>query len=213
MIIVIACAGGKNPDAGYMKTLDGHHVNFVGNPPEGTNGVYARPDDMSDTGVTWREQLVEYNRNPNDNPLGLLPAWKLYKHPIYVQLVEKFGLDKVFILSAGWGLISSNFFTPVYNITFSKAAGGQVHRRPTDHYADMNMLSDATNEKVVFLGGGGYVPLFSALTAKVQGERVVYYSSKKPPLASGCTMKKYHRTFTNWHYECAKEVIAEKNGN
>jgi hypothetical protein len=39
-----------------------------------------------------------------------------------VRLVEKFGIEKVFILSAGWGLIRADFLTPNYDITFSGSA-------------------------------------------------------------------------------------------
>ena len=50
---------------------------FVAKPdaaPPGGSEVYARPDDVSDTGKSWRTVLQEYNAAPGDNPLGLLPV-------------------------------------------------------------------------------------------------------------------------------------------
>jgi len=47
--------------------------------------------------------VLDTNAQPNGNPLGLLPAWRLYRHAAYGKLVECYGTDNVFILSAGWG--------------------------------------------------------------------------------------------------------------
>ena len=56
---------------------------FVANPAAATpiqDCLYARPDDLSDNGVTWRNRVLEYNANASteDNPFGLLPAFELY---------------------------------------------------------------------------------------------------------------------------------------
>jgi hypothetical protein len=63
--------------------------------------------------------LIDYNENPGSNQLGLYPAFELYKNDIYRKLVDCFGIDKTFILSAGWGLIRASFLTPWYDITFT----------------------------------------------------------------------------------------------
>jgi hypothetical protein len=34
-------------------------------------------------GGTWRDQLLAYNANPGNNPLGLLLAFELYENDIY----------------------------------------------------------------------------------------------------------------------------------
>ena len=54
------------------------------------------------------------------------------------QLVEIFGIDNVYILSAGWGLIRASFLTPNYDITFSAPAGAYNLRRKYDQYCDCN---------------------------------------------------------------------------
>ena len=74
MIVVIQCAAGKKPNAGHMRTRDGKRVLFVANPdsaPPGDSCVYARPDELADTGRTWRDELVEYNNSPGSNPLTI----------------------------------------------------------------------------------------------------------------------------------------------
>jgi hypothetical protein len=125
MIVVIQCAASKAPNAGHLVTADGKSVTFVAHPeiaPRNEDHVYARPDDDAGEGKPWREVLLAYNREPNTNPLLLLPAYRLYENPIYGSLVERLGIENVYILSAGWGLIRSDFLTPDYDITFSQSA-------------------------------------------------------------------------------------------
>ena len=43
--------------------------------------VYARPDDLSANGMSWRDVLLKYNEENRNNPLGLLPAYQLYENP------------------------------------------------------------------------------------------------------------------------------------
>ena len=112
MIVVIQCAGSKRKNAGFLKTKDGRTVSFVARPELAppASCVYARPDDASDAGGTWRDQLLAYNASPGNNPLRLLPAFELYENDIYRALVKRFGVENTYILSAGWGLIDASFF-------------------------------------------------------------------------------------------------------
>ena len=89
----------------------------------------------------------------NDNPLGLYPAYRLYRNPIYERLVDRLGLQNVYILSAGWGLIWADFLTPYYDITFSQSAEGFKRRWKTDRYMDFSMLPDRQGDEIVFFGG------------------------------------------------------------
>jgi hypothetical protein len=116
VIVVIQCAASKRKNAGFLKTKDGMPVSFVAHPelaPAAVSCVYARPDDTSDAGGTWRDQLLAYNASPGTNPLGLLPAFELYENDIYRALVKQFGVQNTYILSAGWGLIDAAFLTPL----------------------------------------------------------------------------------------------------
>ena len=216
MKIVIQCAGRKKREAGYLKSLDGRRVCFLAYPeyaPENGDIIYARPDDLSDTGRTWRDELLFYNENPGNNPLGLLPAWKLYEDSTYGELAQKYGTENLYILSAGWGLISANFLTPKYNITFSSKGERHVRRNAEDQYKDFSMLSMNKGEPVVFFTCGPYVKQACELTKNYKGPRHLFYNSKNLPDAPNCNLHRYKTNRrTNWHYECAKAFIDGKIG-
>lgn len=179
---------------------------------------YAHPDDTADTERTWREELVAYNSRhqaePGYNPHNLLPAWQFYTPPAYRQLAEAFGLDHLFILSAGWGLLPAEFLTPYYDITFSRTVRGENShelRRKKDFYQDFPLPPIATEEPIVFLGGKDYAHLFSVVTAEANAPRYLFHKSKEPPNAPGCQFIRYETTTrTNWHYECAKALAEGK---
>ena len=152
--------------------------------------------------------MLEYNENPGNNPLGLLPAWQLYQNLTYGRLVDRIGVGNTYILSAGWGLIAADFLTPDYDITFRPVADAYRPRRKEDRYDDLRMLPANTAEPVVFFGGKDYVPLFCSLTEHVKGQRVLFYSSAYAPVATACTLKRFDTTTrTNWHYECANAFV------
>ena len=207
-IIVIQCAASKQPDAGHLQGSDGRRVIFVANPnlaPVNPDCSYAHPDAPADTGLSWREELLRYNRVPADNPLGLLPAWKLYRNRAYADLYRKYGPNRLYILSAGWGLLQADFLTPAYDITFSNAAEKYKRRSRRDDYEDCRMLPHTTAKPVVFFGGKDYVSLFCELTSQVRGQRHIIYNSAKSPRAPGCQLHRFEtRVRTNWHYAAAR---------
>ncbi len=215
MIVIIQCAGSKKPEAGHLRRRDGRNVLFVADPktaPADGPYVYARPDDVSDTGRSWREELCRYNVAPGKNSLQLLPAWQLYKERTYALLKERYGLDRLYILSAGWGLIAADFLTPAYNITFSGPNGYQ-RRSSKEYYADLCMLPDEIDEPIVFLGGKKYVDLFCKLTERVMGPRYLFYKAPNAPVVPGCMLKGFETTRrTNWYYGCAKALVEGKIG-
>lgn len=214
--VVIQCAASKNrpasddPNAGRLETADGKPVLFVANPaisPLRPEVEYRRPDDIAPSGLSWREELVQYNENYRDtgaNPRGLLPAWRLYKDSAYGHLVNRLGEDKVFILSAGWGLIPASFLTPDYNITF--VGKGYKRRYKKARYADLSLLPEDASHPIHFVGGRSYVFLFLRLTAETGAERVIHHVGS-PPSAPNCRFRFFKTTRrTNWHYECAMEL-------
>ena len=216
MIVVIQCAAKKSPQAGYLQTSSGKNVFFVADPslaPVREGIVYARPDDIAENGNTWRQKLLKYNESPGENPLGLLPAWQLYGNSTYEMLMDKFGTESLYILSAGWELIPADFLTPDYDITFSASAEKYKRRRKADRYNDFEMLDNPNSEPVVFFGGKDYISLFCELTKLVKGPKTIFFNSATLPDTPGCTLKRFvTRTRTNWHYECAKAFIAEEIG-
>ncbi len=217
MKIVIQCAGGKNAE-GYWRTKDGKDIKFVANPEANPDYVYACPDGVSDhPPASWRELLCDYNKDQTRYLFKLHRAYELYKpkppyEDIYRDLVTKFGVDNVYILSAG-GLIRSDFLTPQYNITFSNSNKVKAYQRhwekDRDKFKDFGMLPKDTTDTIVCLGSKDYIPLFCCLATHIQSKKkVVFYNSSRPPNARGCFLKHYdtngHRT---WVYECAKKII------
>ena len=214
MIFVIQCAGSKADHAGVLRQKNGSPVMFVANPkemPDDPEYVYAHPDDLYDSGVSWRKQLLDYNRNPGDNPLNLLPAWRLYRNLVYRRLVTAYGAERVYILSAGWGLINAEFLTPNYNITFSTSGSSGNRRNRNAHYRDLCLLPQGSKDPIVFFGGKNYVPLFCKLTQPFDCRKIVFYNSKNVPPKPGYEFINYNtRRKTNWHYQCAKDFIDGK---
>lgn len=219
MNIVIVCADGKKDHAGYLRQQDGQKVKFVADPDRASHAesscdksyVYARPDDISDVGVSWTETLHQYNETPEDNPLGLLQAWELYSNPTYEYLARKHGTERLYILSGAWGLISATFLTPMYNITFSKDAKPCQRREAEDCYGNFCVLPANTVEPVVFFGGLAYVKFFCSLTEDIKAERYVFHNSWRPPKAPGCQTRKFEtENVRNWYYECARAFIDDK---
>ncbi len=212
--IVIACAGKKAEDAGYWTTEGGKTVKFIGNPTEEQNVdgcIYARPDDIDEKSrKTWRELLLEYNcqwRGKDDNLKSLLPAYRLYSNSIYRALVVKYGVEQVFILSAGWGLIRSDFLTPHYDITFTNGTGYK-QRKQSDAYRDCNEMPDSAGEKIYLFAGKDYHELFSRLIQGKGTERIVFYNAQGVSSYPGCTMKEYPSSRkTTWYYQCALDFM------
>jgi len=211
MKIVIQCASGKAPNAGFFQE-DGENILFVAKPSLGLGNkrfLYKSPSDISRNGTMYIENLSQYNRRSN-NPYNLLPAYKLYSNDVYRALVIKYGLENIFILSAGWGLIRSDFLTPIYNITFSTAknVNPEFRRKKSDVYHDLCHLPLDSTEDLVFIGGQSYQFLFDKLTQNYFGNRVVLYNSENIPQLKNCKLIKFVTTQrTNWHYTCAKQLI------
>ena len=212
MKIVIQCASGKKPDAGSF-IEGGEKIIFVAKPSLASGNscyIYRSPNDIASDGSTYIEKLTQYNRQGN-NPFNLLPAYKLYTNDVYRALVNKYGIMNIYILSAGWGLIRADFLTPRYNITFSTAnnVNPEFRRKKSDAYNDLCHLPLNSTENIVFIGGQGYQSYFDRLTQNYYGNRIVFYNSKKIPSMKKCMFIKYETTQrTNWHYSCAKQLIA-----
>jgi hypothetical protein len=212
VIVVIQCAARKRPDAGCLETRDGRRVLFVANPsaaPAQDGLLYARPDDIAEGGRSWRDELAAYNKSPGRNLLGLLPAFELYQNEAYRRLADKVGTQKLYILSAGWGLIGATFLTPSYDITFTAQAEPYKKRRKGDRYNDLSMLTQDEREPILFFGGKDYLPLFARLTSNVQSKRIVFFNSAHAPqIDGGRAIRFWTTTRTNWHYECVDAFLS-----
>jgi len=210
MKVVIQCAATKVPSAGYWRDDNNKRVNFIAQPsmaPDSGGELFVRPDDVADEGKSYRDLLVAYNEN-GKNTFGLYKAWRLYLNPAYRQLIQIFGEDNIFILSAGWGLARSSYLLPQYDITFTNIREKKKIRRKHDTYHDFSHILTSIEGEVHFIGGKSYVPLFLELTRGV-ANRVLHYNSQTPPNAPGCRLELFETTKrTNWHYDCAAALCA-----
>jgi hypothetical protein len=222
--VVIQCAGSKNPDAGFWKH-EGKKVKFVAQPKlcrDSDEFIYRSPDGfVANNNKTWRQALEEYNR-PGENPFGLCKASELYrpKKPyegIYKEFVEKYGEENVFILSAGWGLVRSDFLLPYYDITFAKQADPRKKRTNGDEYRDFNQLADniEQGDTVYFFGGQDYLDLYYKLTWDFSCKKVIYHKAETPQgkdeaEKNGYEFRKYFTKQRNWHYPCARDFMGGK---
>ena len=213
-LVIVQGGEEKAADAGHMVLPDGRRVVFVAEPgvaPSDPDIAYRRPDDRADGIQTFRDALVAYNATPDDNPLGLLPASRLYEDDAYRALAEGVGAENVFILSAGWGLIESDFLTPSYDITFSNGVATYKRRRPRDSYNDFRRLPSEGVNRLVFAGGPDYIPLFLELTEGTEAQRVVYHHASRVPLAADAEFVPVESDDANdWHLQWARDYADGK---
>ncbi len=166
--------------------------------------------------MTWRDALRRYNEE-GENPYELCQAADLYTpnehvfRNLYRELADAFGCESVFILSAGWGLIRADFWTPDYNITFSKQC---IKKKPwawrntkdrLRSWLDFNHLQGAPiaqDERIHFFGGNDYLPTFYALVESVPGKKVVHHKGDYEKYDG----PKWNRT---WYYGAARDFAAE----
>jgi hypothetical protein len=222
MKIVIQCAGQKRKRTKRMRSPSGEELLFVARPEllvrdSGSSVRYCRPGDPVGPGLgTWRDALGSYNR-ASENPYDLSSAADLYRPRVYRELVDAFGWENVFILSAGWGLIRSDFLTPDYNITFSNQKRvppwARRAKRLTLPLEDLNHLAEAMtspDEPVHFFGGRDYLPMFHALTRNVAAKLIVHHKGS-PPLYEGFSYELFSCDRNqNWHYGAAEAFIMSK---
>lgn len=215
MKVIIQCAASKASNAGFLQMRTGRPVKFVARPdqaPRSEEWLYACPDDPSDVPEqSWRQQLVTYNMIGDNNPFGLLEAYRLYQNPVYEELATALGAANVFILSAGWGLIRASYLLPFYDITFTALAECYKRRRPHDKYDDFCHLHSGETGPIVFLGGRDYLPLFEKLTDPLPFDKIVFHTSAHPPQHPGWrTLRFETRKRTNWHYDCARALLERR---
>ena len=221
MIVVIQCSSDKHP--GAFATEDGNRIKFVAHsqlakPDLGVR--FQHPGEISPYGETWRDYLVRYNQ-AGANPYRLHKAALLYKKPVYRALVASVGIENIYILSAGWGLVRGSFLLPDYDITFSLAAktkNPDKYRAPKDpRFEDFNHLDDVQDRDVVFFGSSEYRKKFLQLTREHTGKRVIFEISQSLAyLRDGCSIEPYDpeprptQFNRKWPYLCAQDFIDGK---
>jgi len=212
MKIVIQCSARKDVSAGSF-AINGRPVKFVAHPelhPEAITHVFSRPDDLiPSSSTTWREHLLAYN-DRGDNPDGLLQAGALYGPSVYRDLLGSVGAENLYILSAGWGLIRSDFLLPDYDITFSSQADSWKRRTKGDVFHDFAQLTQAAvgrDERVYFFAGKEYLPRYYDFTRALISRKIVYFASTGISRDDTYEYIQYGHSFTNWHYRCVYDFL------
>jgi len=231
MIIVIQCCSRKKQNAGSFIINNRQTVRFVAEPDlcqESDQEYFCKPDDLvPGSHNTWREHLQQYNEiyhRTGDNPYNLCTAIELYrpKGRIYRALVDTFGEENTFILSAGWGLVGISILLPDYDITFSKSAKNvgicRVRSITDNSWNDFNHLKNdhiSENEVIYFFGGLVYHHQFYKLMTNIPNQKVIYYNSQNyiNHTDTSYRFERYHLANglrTNWHYQCAKDFMHQR---
>jgi len=220
-IVVFPCCARKKD---YYWEDNGRKVKFVANPGkcDGSDEFrYYRPDDKNpDTGKTWRQEVSAYNeevQRTGEKWRKLRKAWELYEPNIYEKLKDTYGEENFFILSAGWGLVRSDYLLPYYNITFSSSGKSWERRRNSDEYRDFNQLAEKKIEQsdtIYFFGLQDYLDLYYELTEKLPGDRKViyHYQCKKMDQRAGYKYIPYKEAqqTRGWQYDCVRDFLKGK---
>ena len=78
------------------------------------------PDDLAENGKSWRQHLVEYNKNAGNNPLGLYPAFQLYQGGPFAALFS--GATK-FIVRDTFQIAVNNAFNSRWQVRAEQLFG------------------------------------------------------------------------------------------
>ena len=207
--VVMICSSGK-----YASTLDDYpQIKFKAT---GNFIDEFHPDEkMPNSAISWRDYLMEHQNDKN-----LKTAYELYSRAEYQSLYEKFG-KSFYILSAGWGLVSSEFKLPNYDITFSNNANIGAKRNTNINnlpiYNDFNQLDINDNEDIIFIGGASYLPHFYSLTYNLPNRKLIFFfgqgNNLPQPMVNQNTFEFIKFPSLNnrsWHCELAN-LLCEDN--
>lgn len=209
--VVMICAGRKNNS--YFTAFP--NENFVNTPEAGVVNEHHPDDIMNNRKISWRDYLIN---NQNDN--NLLEAYNLYTREEYRCLHRKYK-NNFYILSAGWGLVNSEFKLPNYNITFSDTAN-QINKRNNNLivpplYNDFNNFTDVNKiplinpkEDILYIGGKDYLELFYDLTQDLPNRKIIFkYNNTDiptPPNNSFLIISYLISYPSFWYYQLAKDL-------
>jgi hypothetical protein len=208
--VVLVCASGKNDS--FLTAYP--NKNFVNN---AVQNFEHHPDEIMNNGImSWRDYLIQ-----NQNDQNLLSAYKLYvprTFPfVYLDLYNKYKIN-FYILSAGWGLVNSEFRLPKYDITFSNTAQPKNKRNNNliePIYNDFYQLTVNDDEDIIFICSKDYLKLFYQLTQNLPNRKIIYHFGTALPLNIVLPNQTFlYRQYLpenpndkrNWHYELAYKI-------
>lgn len=208
--VVMVCAGTKHNS--FLTAYP--NKNFVNN---AVQNFEHHPDEIMNNGImSWRDYLIQ-----NQNDQNLLSAYQLYvprTFPfVYLDLYNKYKTN-FYILSAGWGIVNSEFRLPKYDITFSNTAQPKNKRNNNliePIYNDFYQLTVNDDEDIIFIGSKDYLELFYQLTQNLPNRKIIYHYGTALPLDIVLPNQTFlYRQYLpenpndkrNWHYELAYKI-------
>ena len=171
-----------------------------------------------------QESLVQLSYNSNYRLKDLAQKQIVFlhhfKHWQFSGAYQQFG-NSFYILSAGWGLVSSEFKLPNYDITFSNNANIGAQRNTNINnlpiYNDFNQLDINDNEDIIFIGSASYLPHFYSLTYNLPNRKLIFFfgqgNNLPQPMVNQNTFEFINFPSLNnrsWHYELAN-LLCEDN--
>ena len=200
--VVMICAASKEKSSSLI--FNNQEISFQASSNR-VNNIYLPDDKISITGSeTWRDFITN---NQQQIPFK---AYELYRRDEYRQLYDSYR-DSFYILSAGWGLVNSEFRLPRYDITFLNKNQETFRNNKVNNYEDFNQLILKPHDEIIFIGTEKYLPLFFNLTDKIINKKIIYWRAMGTilnyPLPNETfEYRKYvTNTRTLWHYELAKK--------
>ena len=168
-----------------------------------------KPDDniTENVNYSWRN-FISDNQNHMNIPCR---AYDLYSERVYLDLFLNFN-KRLYIESAGWGIVNAEFRLPNYDITFSQNNNiNTVRNYQLENYNDYNQLTLSQEDDVVFIGTPEYLPLFFELTNELPNRKIIYWKKQSTPInypiPNDTFIYRYYLTNSRmrWFYELAEK--------
>jgi hypothetical protein len=144
-------------------------------------------------------------------------ALTLYKDKRYNDLRKQFGYDKVFILSAGWGLVRGDTKIPFYNVTFSNQAEKECRITPVTRAKHDSVIYDVgeCDELHLFITPN-YLKYWNyAFSQNMSIAKKTMLHWRK---GQGCPTGNYNVLYddcgeqrTNWHYTALSQFLESQS--
>jgi len=204
--VVMMCSKSKQNNSELI--YDNNKITFKAITHEVINQFKPDDDIPGNNNYSWRN-YVSNNQNHINLPYR---AYELYTENVYQELFMTFG-NRLYIESAGWGIINAEFRLPNYDITFSNNINEETIRHyEAGNYDDYNQLIVSNDDDIVFIGTEKYLPLFFNLTNQLPNRKIIYWKKNNTPIKYPIPNNSfiYRRYKSNsprrWFYELASKI-------
>ena len=208
--VVMMCSKSKQNDSEliFNNNNNNNTITFKAITNEVINQFKPDDDIPGNINYSWRN-YVSNNQNHINLPYR---AYELYTENVYHELFMTFG-NRLYIESAGWGIVNAEFRLPNYDITFSDNINEETIRHyQAGNFNDYNQLIVSPKDDIIFIGTEKYLPLFFYLTNQLPNRKIIYWKKHNTPINYPIPNHSfiYRRYISNnprkWFYELANEI-------